>query len=115
MRQNYFCPNCGTPVTCGARSCMGCGVNFQWVAQSELEQCSPVSYKLPSSDQRDITVPGQTLLDQLPQPENPQEIDSIRSAEKDTAHTGANESQLKAEVSKLLDSFFGNNARCHKV
>jgi hypothetical protein len=107
MRQNYYCPNCGTPVVGGARFCMGCGVNFQWIEQSELEQCSPISYKLPSSDQQDVPNGEQSLLSQSQQ-------SGHQTAEKNSMHSEGQESLLKAEVSKLLGSFFDKQAKCNK-
>jgi hypothetical protein len=113
MRQNHYCPNCGTPVTCGDRFCMGCGVNFQWIAPSELEQCSPVSYKLPHPGQEET--PGHHLLEQTNQASQQAEASPAQAAEKNSVHSQEQASVLKAEVSKLLESFFGSQARCHKA
>jgi hypothetical protein len=110
MRQNYYCPNCGTPVVGGARFCMGCGVNFQWIEQSELEQCSPVSYKLPSPDQQDVPTRKQYLLDQSPQSGHQPASNSGSPEEKNGMHPDGQESILRTEVSKLLGSFFDKHA-----
>jgi hypothetical protein len=115
MRQNYYCPNCGTPVVGGARFCMGCGVNFQWIEQSELEQCSPVSYKLPSSDQQDVSTGHQSLLDQSPQSSHQPALNSGSPVEKNSKHFEGQESLLRTEVSKLLGSFFDKHAGLNKV
>lgn len=115
MRQNYYCPNCGTPVVCGARFCMGCGVNFQWIEKSELEQCSPVYYKLPSSDQQEVPTREQSLLDQSPQAGHQPELNSGSPTEKNSMHIEGQESLLRAEVSKLLGSFFDKHAGCQKT
>ena len=112
MRQNYYCPNCGTPVASGARFCMGCGVNFQWIAPSELEQCSPVSYKLPSPDQQDVPTGEQSLL---PQSGHEPASNSGSPAEKNSMPFEGQESLLRAEVSKLLGSFFDKHSGLNKV
>lgn len=110
MRQNYYCPNCGTPVVGGARFCMGCGVNFQWIEQSELEQCSPVSYKLPSPNQQGVLAGKRPLLDQSLQSGHQRASNSGSPEEKNSMHPDGQESILRTEVSKLLGSFFDKHA-----
>jgi hypothetical protein len=94
---------------------MGCGVNFQWIAPSELEQCSPVSYKLPHSGQEETPTIEQHLLEQAPQSGQQTEANLSLPTEQNSVPSQGQASVLKSEVSKLLESFFGNQARCHKA
>ncbi|MBN1375361.1 MAG: zinc ribbon domain-containing protein [Dehalococcoidia bacterium] len=115
MRQNYYCPNCGTPVICGARFCTGCGVNFQWISQSDLEQCSPASYRLPSSGPPEAPAKEQSMTDKLSEPARQLQLNTGSTPEKDAALFKGQETPFKAEVSKLLASLFDKSANCHRV
>ena len=114
MRQNYYCPNCGTPVICGDGFCMGCGIKFNWIEQPEPAQQEPISYKLQRQDQQGVSTQERPLLDQRSQPSAHAEPGSNDVAEKNSAQSGGAATPLSAGISRLLESFFDKHAGCSK-
>jgi len=113
MRQKYYCPNCGAPVVCGEQFCIGCGVNFKWIAQPEQPNPDPVKYRLPSFD-----VHNQPAQNQ-PGPDHhmgwPSAVhDPDTHGETNGPQNGAPTTPLSSEIAKLLESVFDRHARCHK-
>jgi hypothetical protein len=94
MRQKYYCPNCGAPVICGERFCIGCGINFTWIAQPEPAQPAPVSYKLPGSEQQEKPADYQPSFDQHSQELTQRDSDSLRATDTRSAQLGGTASPL---------------------
>jgi hypothetical protein len=115
MRQKYYCPNCGVPVVCGERFCIGCGINFTWIAQPEPSQPAPISYKLPGAEWQGKTADYQPSSDQCSREPTQGVPDSLHTADTKSTQSGGTASPLSAEISKLLEGFFDRHARCSKA
>jgi hypothetical protein len=114
MRQNYYCPNCGTPVNCGDSFCMGCGIKFNWIEQPGPARQEHISYKLSPPDQQGISPQERPLLDQHSQASALAQPGPNDVAEKNSAQSGGASTPLSAGISRLLESFFDKHAGCSK-
>jgi len=110
MRQKYYCPNCGAPVVCGESFCIGCGINFRWIAQPEPAQADPISYQLPGAGP---AAQYQTASSQ--RPDMPTQPEQHQAPLPDGRGVQLGNSPLSAEVSKLLESFLDRRAKCHRA